>query len=310
MKGHILRSAPPMNGKEAAASSGDILEKKDIVLNCGPVTPEEAIRACGRLMLESGHIEEGYIQAMLERDRRGSVAVGSHVAIPHGGDESRALVKKTGLAVMTYPDGIDWNGEKVRLVIGIASRGQEHLEILKRVAAIAADEKAADALVDDADLYALYAGLNGLDRAKVDRPLLEKRNIVLDCEPVAPEEAIRACGRLLVESGYASEGYIQRMLQRNADFSVAIGSHVAIPHGTKDSLELIHRTGIAVMTYPDGIQWDDKVVRLVIGIASKGEEHLEILDRIVDAIRSEEDADALVANATVEELYQRLNGLS
>ena len=139
--------------------------------------------------------------------------------------------------------------------------------------------------------------------------ILEKKNIVLDCKSVTPEEAIRACGRLLVESGYASEGYIQSMLKRNADFSVAIGSHVAIPHGDKESLKFIQRTGVAVMTYPDGIQWDDKIVRLVIGIASKGEEHLELLNRIVEMIQSEEDTDTLVANATEEELYKQLNGI-
>lgn len=82
-----------------------------------------------------------------------------------------------------------------------------------------------------------------------------------------------------------------------------------IPHGTKDSLELIRRTGVAVMTYPDGIQWGGEVVRLVIGIASRGEEHLEFLKRIVEMVKSAEDTDALVANATEEELYRQLNGL-
>ena len=144
----------------------------------------------------------------------------------------------------------------------------------------------------------------------LDGEILEKKNIVLNCQSVTPEEAITACGRLLVESGYASEGYIQSMLKRNSAFSAAVGSHIAIPHGTKDSLEFIRRTGVAVMTYPDGIQWEDKVVRLVIGIASKGEEHLELLNRIVEMIRSEEDTDALVANTTEEELYKQLNGLT
>ena len=310
MKKYVQKFAHFLNGKGEPVPGSDIVEKKNIILNCKSVTPEEAIRACGRLMLESGYIEEGYIQAMLDRDSADSIAVGSHVSIPHGDNESRALVKKTGLVVMAYPDGIDWKGEQVRLVIGISSRGEDHLEILKRVAAIAADEEAVDRLVDDADLNMLYACLNGLDAAKVESPLLEKKNIVLNCQSVTPEEAIRACGRLLVESGYASEGYIQSMLKRNADLSVAIGSHIAIPHGTKDSLELIQRTGVAVMTYPDGIQWGGEVVRLVIGIASRGEEHLEFLKRIVEMIKSAEDTDALVANATEEELYRQLNGLT
>ena len=142
--------------------------------------------------------------------------------------------------------------------------------------------------------------------------LLDRKNIVLNCETVTPEEAIRACGRLMVESGYCTEGYVQGMIERNEGFPVAIGSHVAIPHGTTEAREFIQKTGLVVMTYPKGIVWgeDEELVRLVIGIASKGEEHLDILNRIVEVCESEEDTDALVDNATVEELYKKLNGLS
>ena len=142
--------------------------------------------------------------------------------------------------------------------------------------------------------------------------LLEKKNIILNCKPVTPEEAIRACGKLMVESGYAAEGYVQGMIERNAGFPVAIGSHIAIPHGTNESRQFIKKTGLVVMTYPEGIVWgeDEELVRLVIGIASQGEEHMDILDRIVKVCETEEDTDALVDNATVEELYKKLNGLS
>ena len=142
--------------------------------------------------------------------------------------------------------------------------------------------------------------------------LLEKKNIVLNCKSVSPEEAITACGKLMVESGYCTEGYVRGMIERNAGFPVAIGSHVAIPHGTNESREFIQKTGLVVMTYPEGIVWgeDEELVRLVIGIASQGEEHLDILNRIVEVCETEEDTDALVDNATVDDLYKKLNGLS
>ncbi len=142
--------------------------------------------------------------------------------------------------------------------------------------------------------------------------LLEQKNIVLNCKSVTPEEAIKAVGKLMVESGYCAEGYVQGMIDRNESFPVAIGSHVAIPHGTNESRDFIQKTGLVVMTYPDGIVWgeDEELVRLVIGIASQGEEHLDILNRIVEVCETEEDTDALVDNATVEELYKKLNGLS
>ena len=142
--------------------------------------------------------------------------------------------------------------------------------------------------------------------------LLERKNIILNCKPVTPEEAIKACGKLMVDSGYAAEGYVQGMLERNENFPVAIGSHIAIPHGTNESRQFIQKTGLVVMTYPEGIVWgeDEELVRLVIGIASTGEEHMDILDRIVKVCETEEDTDALVDSATVEELYKKLNGLT
>lgn len=139
--------------------------------------------------------------------------------------------------------------------------------------------------------------------------LLEKKNIILNCKPVSPEEAIKAVGKLMVESGYVEEAYIQGMLDREKSFSVAIGSHVAIPHGTEESRKAIKKTGLIVMTYPEGIQWGDELVRLVVGIASTGEDHLGILGKIVEVAETEEDTDKLVDNAGVDQLYKLLNGL-
>uniref|UniRef100_UPI00260AF587 PTS mannitol transporter subunit IICBA n=1 Tax=uncultured Oscillibacter sp. TaxID=876091 RepID=UPI00260AF587 len=52
----------------AAAEHPILLEKKNIVLNCKPVSPEEAIKAVGKRMVESGYVEESYIQGMLDRE--------------------------------------------------------------------------------------------------------------------------------------------------------------------------------------------------------------------------------------------------
>ena len=139
--------------------------------------------------------------------------------------------------------------------------------------------------------------------------LLEKKNILLNCKPVSPEEAILACGKRMVESGYVEEAYIQGMLDREKSFSVAIGSHVAIPHGTEESRKAIKKTGLVVMTYPEGIEWGEDTVRLVVGIASTGEDHLGILGKIVEVAETEEDTDKLVDSASVDRLYKLLNGL-
>ena len=160
-------SAAPVEApkaEEAAPAQGDtLLERKNIVLGCAPVTPEEAIKACGRLMVASGYVDEAYIQGMLDREASFSVAIGSHVAIPHGTNDVKPLIKRTGVVVMTYPEGIDWNGDKVKLVVGIAAKGEEHLEVLGRIVAIASTDEDTDKLVASADAEKLFKNLNGIN---------------------------------------------------------------------------------------------------------------------------------------------------
>ena len=156
-------TAEPAPAAEAAETGSELLERKNILLNCKPVTPEEAIRRCGELMVESGYVEEAYIQGMLDREASFSVAIGNHVAIPHGTNDVKPLIKRSGMVVMTYPEGISWNGDTVQLVVGIASKGDEHLEILGRIVAIAASDADTDALVAGADAEDLFKKLNGLE---------------------------------------------------------------------------------------------------------------------------------------------------
>ena len=141
--------------------------------------------------------------------------------------------------------------------------------------------------------------------------LLEKKNIIIGCPSVKSDEAIIRCGKMLVESGYVDQKYADAMIQRDREFSVAIGCHVAIPHGTVEVKNNISRTGIVVLTYPDGIPWGDEgeVVKLVIGIAALGEEHIDVLGRISEVCGTDEDTDALVAAADAEMIYRKFNGL-
>ena len=56
------------------------------------------------------------------------------VAIPHGVGEAKKEVIASGITVLQYPNGIDFEGETAYLVIGIAGVGDEHLQILSNIA--------------------------------------------------------------------------------------------------------------------------------------------------------------------------------
>ena len=122
------------------------------------------------------------------------------------------------------------------------------------------------------------------------------------------EKVILRCGQMLLDSGYVNERYIEGMLKRDNAFSTAIGNHIAIPHGEDDYRKDINNAGIVVLTYPDGIDWQGSIVYLVVGIAAKGDEHIDILGNIVAHFDTAEDTIKLIKSAGIDEVYKILNG--
>ncbi len=135
--------------------------------------------------------------------------------------------------------------------------------------------------------------------------VLQKTNIITDCQAKPKEEVIREIGRLLCRSGYVEESYIEAMLQREDTFSTNIGNGIAIPHGVEAAKKCIKNSGIAVMVFPGGTLWNGELVKIVIGIAGIGEEHLDILANIAEKLSTPEAVDQLTgSNADV--IYQTL----
>jgi mannitol/fructose-specific phosphotransferase system IIA component len=139
-------------------------------------------------------------------------------------------------------------------------------------------------------------------------PMLKKENIILNQSKTGREEVIRRCGRMLVDSGYANENYIEGMIKRDNSFSTGIGNFIALPHGEDAYKKDIITTGIVVLSYPEGIDWHGTLVYLVIGIAAKGDEHLDIMGNVVDNLETGDDVLKLVKSAGVDEVYRMLSG--
>jgi phosphocarrier protein FPr len=92
--------------------------------------------------VDSGHINPGYIDSMLGREKVANTFLGNGISIPHGLPKDRDLIQRTGIAVMQIPEGVEWNpGETVYLVVGIAARSDEHIEILTNLTHVLDDEK-------------------------------------------------------------------------------------------------------------------------------------------------------------------------
>ena len=118
-------------------------DKKLIRLNQTFTTKEEAIRFCGRQLVDAGHVNEAYIDAMIQRNEELSVYMGNFIAIPHGTDEAKKYVKKSGICVVQVPDGVDFGTEEeekiATVLFGIAGVGDEHLQLVQQIALYCSD---------------------------------------------------------------------------------------------------------------------------------------------------------------------------
>lgn len=133
----------------------NLLRDENILLNQSLSTQEEAIEKAGELLVDSGVVKAGYVQAMKDREQIVSTFMGNALAIPHGTDEAKNEVIASGLSLLQIPEGLDWNGEEVKVVIGIAGKNGEHLDLLSQIAITFSEEENIDKIVNAASPQAI-----------------------------------------------------------------------------------------------------------------------------------------------------------
>ena len=110
----------------------------------------------GELLVESGYVDPDYVDAMLDREKEMSTYIGEGVAIPHGVGAAKKKIKKTGISILQFPDGVDFEGETAYLVIGIAGVGNEHLKVLANLSELIEEDTGAEKLRTTDDLDYIY----------------------------------------------------------------------------------------------------------------------------------------------------------
>jgi multiphosphoryl transfer protein len=123
---------------------------------------------------------------------------------------------------------------------------------------------------------------------------LTPQNIRIGARAGSKNEAIRAAGQVLVESGFIEPGYIESMIGREGQANTYLGNGISIPHGMAKDRELIRATGISVVQLPEGVEWGPgKVAHLIVGIAAKSDEHLGVLAALTDVLDDPTKAERL-----------------
>ncbi|OCG02228.1 PTS mannitol transporter subunit IICBA [Gilliamella sp. wkB112] len=112
------------------------LTEKNIFLGLSAQNKEEAIRFAGQKLVDNGYVEPTYIDAMLAREALTSTYLGESIAVPHGTIEAKDSVINTGIVFCQYPSGVQFGedaGDKAKIVIGIAARNNEHLDVIAKL---------------------------------------------------------------------------------------------------------------------------------------------------------------------------------
>lgn len=123
-----------------------LLDPRAIHLDMHAPDQEQAIRMCGQALVDVGAADPAYIQSMLEREESISTYLAEGVAIPHGTNSGKGAVRRDALAVLRFPEGVDWKGNQVTVCIAIAAQGDQHLSILTGLAEVLMDPDRARAL--------------------------------------------------------------------------------------------------------------------------------------------------------------------
>ncbi len=136
--------------------------------------------------------------------------------------------------------------------------------------------------------------------------ILKKAAIAVSQELSSKEEATKLAGRLLKDTGSIQEEYIDSMLYKleNEGFATYIGNGVAIPHGMEEGKKYINETAISIIQSHTGVDWNGETAHIIVGIAAKDDEHIDVLSKLADLIEDTEDAKKIWVIDSIDQIYE------
>ncbi|TVY05918.1 PTS mannitol transporter subunit IICBA [Mycolicibacterium porcinum] len=126
--------------KQPENAADDVLPVESIVLAGTATSADSAIDEAGALLVAADAVEPAYVEAMHEREKSVSTYMGNGLAIPHGTNEAKTAIRRTGISFVRYPEPIDWNGKPAEFVVGIAGLGNDHMALLTKIAHVFLDK--------------------------------------------------------------------------------------------------------------------------------------------------------------------------
>ena len=270
------------------------LSESNIHLNANAADKQQAIEMAASALVQADNVENGYLQGMLEREQQTSTFLGNGIAIPHGTLDTRSMVKKTGVQVFQFPQGIEWGeGNIAYVVIGIAARSDEHLSLLRQLTHVLSDEDTAAKLAKITDVTEFRAILMGEAIEPFEIPAANI-SVDVDTQSLLTLVAINA-GQLQVQSAVENR-FISEVIN-NAALPLGKGLWVT------DSVVGNVKNALAFSRAKTIFSHNGKAVKGVITVAAVSDQINPTLARLLD-----DDVQTTLLNGNSTEILTALLG--
>ena len=249
------------------------LSESNIHLNANAADKQQAIEMAAFALVQADNVENGYLQGMLAREQQTSTFLGNGIAIPHGTLDTRSMVKKTGVQVFQFPQGIQWGeGNIAYVVIGIAARSDEHLSLLRQLTHVLSDEDTAAKLAKITDIAEFRAILMGETRESFEIPAANI-SLDVDTQSLLTLVAINA-GQLQVQSAVENR-FISEVINNSA---LPLGKGLWVT----DSVVGNVKNALAFSRAKTIFSHNGKAVKGVITVAAVSDQINPTLERLLD----------------------------
>lgn len=272
------------------------VSESNIHLNANAADKQQAIEMAASALVQADNVENGYLQGMLAREQQTSTFLGNGIAIPHGTLDTRSMVKKTGVQVFQFPQGIEWaEGNIAYVVIAIAARSDEHLSLLRQLTHVLSDEGTAAKLAKITDVAEFRAILMGEALEPFEIPAANI-SLDVDTQSLLTLVAINA-GQLQVQSAVENR-FISEVIN-NAALPLGKGLWVT------DSVVGNVKNALAFSRAKTIFSHNGKAVKGVITVASVSDQINPTLTRLLD-----DDVQTTLLNGNSTEILTALLGSS
>ena len=267
------------------------LTNNDITLQQVASDKTVAIKAIAKQLTESGFVGEQYVTGMLNREQQNSTFLGNGIAIPHGTTDTRELVKKTGVVVHHFPDGVNWgDGNLAYIAIGIAAKSDEHLGILKQLTKVLSADGVEEKLKMAKSKVEIIALLNGDVQFDAD---FNDALIQLHFPATELIQMAAVAGGLLKNNGNSESKFVAELVTKKP-------THLGQGLWLVSSEQSVNRSGMSIITTSEPCDYNGSPVKGLIAIAACNASHQSFLETISQMVFEQKQTQLL--DATTQQL--------